>query len=160
MTTIKLETLFHYYLTTTNNDFELHYRGAELVTLAPGLRPERRFAQLARGIFQHLYVFGIINPLSLYFRNYSSKMTKKQSEIKHLYSHSAFIRRFSHPKYIQHNSFSTAMAYGQSYLVWKCSEVKEGIDNYITILVLPIISEIHLLAKSVYTLSHFSRFGT
>ena len=40
------------YLTTMNNDFELHYRWAELVTLAPGLRPERRFAPLARGILQ------------------------------------------------------------------------------------------------------------
>ena len=26
------------------NDFELYYRWAEIVTLAPGLRPERRLA--------------------------------------------------------------------------------------------------------------------
>ena len=31
-----------------NSDFELPY--ARLVTLAPGLRPERRFAPLARGL--------------------------------------------------------------------------------------------------------------
>ena len=36
--------------TTMNNDFGFRYRRAELVTLAPGLRPERRFAPLARGL--------------------------------------------------------------------------------------------------------------
>ena len=49
MTTLTLKMLSPYYLTTMKNDFELHYRWAELVTLAPGLRPERRFAPLARG---------------------------------------------------------------------------------------------------------------
>ena len=35
-----------------NNDFEFHYRWAELVTLALGLRPERLFAPLACGLVQ------------------------------------------------------------------------------------------------------------
>ena len=43
-------------LTTINNDFELCYSLAELVALAPGKRPERRFAPLARGLDYELEI--------------------------------------------------------------------------------------------------------
>ena len=49
MTTLTLKMLSPYYLTTMNNDFELHYRLAELVTLTQGLRSEWRFVPLAWG---------------------------------------------------------------------------------------------------------------
>ena len=43
-------TYHFYYLTTTSNDFELP--NTKLVTLAPGVRLERRFAPLARGQYE------------------------------------------------------------------------------------------------------------